>query len=228
MYIGSNGQIYPGTMPTNDGPTFAGRDNSVLGKDAFLKLLVTQLGNQDPLNPKSNEEYVAQLAQFSSLEQMQNINTNLQASQNINQSVNNALTASLIGKEVQAVGNSATVGDTGSATLPIGVGANSSGVITIKDADGKIVRKIHVDSLKAGQNDIEWDGKDDQGNRVKAGEYSYTIEAKDANGIDVQASGSFTGIVTGVKFVNGSPVLIVGGHDVAIGSVIAVRQPGSK
>lgn len=227
MYIGSNGQVLPGTLPTDNGPTYAGRDNSVLGKDAFLKLLVTQLGNQDPLNPKSNEEYVAQLAQFSSLEQMQNINTNLQASQQINQSVNNALTASLIGKEVQAVGNSATVGDTGSVTLPIGVGAASSGVITIKDADGKIVRKLTVDSLKAGPNDITWDGKDDQGNRVKPGDYTYAVEARDAGGTPVEAQGSFTGIVSGVKFINGTPVLIVGTHEVPIGSVLAVRQPAS-
>jgi flagellar basal-body rod modification protein FlgD len=53
------------------------KDSSRLGKDEFLKLLITQLKHQDPVNPVDDKEFIAQLAQFSSLEQMQNLNTNL-------------------------------------------------------------------------------------------------------------------------------------------------------
>lgn len=78
--------------------------NSQLGKDDFLKLLVTQLKNQGPLNPMDDREFIAQLAQFSTLEQMQNMNSSINAIRAIN----------LIGKNIYATitdnnGNSQTV-----------------------------------------------------------------------------------------------------------------------
>ena len=78
------------------------KSQNVLDKQAFLNLLVTQLKYQDPLNPMENTEFVAQLAQFSSLEQLVNVNDNLQADAVLSQSVNNSLIASLIGNEVKA------------------------------------------------------------------------------------------------------------------------------
>ncbi|MGA9120044.1 MAG: flagellar hook capping FlgD N-terminal domain-containing protein, partial [Bacteroidota bacterium] len=80
-----------------------------LGKDDFLKLLVTQLQNQDPLNPLQGTEFVAQLAQFSSLEQLTNINSsleqNIQSNQLMTQSIGNSLAATLVGKDVRASSN---------------------------------------------------------------------------------------------------------------------------
>lgn len=87
------------TQSTTDQSTTAATSKG-LGKDAFLTLLVTQLKNQDPMNPMDNTQFVAQMAQFSSLEQMQNMNTNLQSFTN-GQSIYGA--ASMVGKTVKAV-----------------------------------------------------------------------------------------------------------------------------
>ncbi|SHE35539.1 flagellar hook assembly protein FlgD [Caloramator sp. ALD01] len=76
--------------------------NSILDKNAFLKILTVQLSNQDPLNAKDNTEYVAQMAQFSALEQMQNLNSTMEklyASQRFSQAIN------MIGKEVEVIEN---------------------------------------------------------------------------------------------------------------------------
>ena len=87
--------------------------SSELGKDTFLRLLTTQLQNQDPLNPMANEDFIAQLAQFSSLEQLQGVNTQLEGLAMINTSMNNASMVNLLGQEVVAVSDSFHYGGEG-------------------------------------------------------------------------------------------------------------------
>lgn len=223
MYMYGVGAVGNPTDPAN----LFGQSNEVMGKDEFLKLLVTQLENQDPLEPKSNEEYVSQLAQFSSLEQMQNMNETLLSNGTLTQSVNNALTASLIGKEVRAIGNEVLVGESGSINLSVGVQGKSTATITIKDSTGKIVRVLKDQELEAGSNEIVWDGKNTTGQRVAEGNYTYSIEAKDASGALVESEGYFTGVVSGVKFVGGQPVLLIGTREIPISGVLEIKQPGS-
>ncbi|MEA2063879.1 MAG: flagellar hook capping FlgD N-terminal domain-containing protein, partial [Gemmatimonadota bacterium] len=84
-------------------------DRNTMGKDDFLRLLVTQLQNQDPMNPASNEEFASQLAQFSTLEKQEEANSimqeSLEATKHLNQSMNNNVATSYIGKDVRAAGN---------------------------------------------------------------------------------------------------------------------------
>src|SRR5210317_754089 len=88
------------------GTLLAGGKSNVMGKDDFLNLLITQLQNQDPLKPTDSTEFTAQLAQFSSLEQLGNVNENLKQLQDFQASINNSQAVSLIGKEITATGNS--------------------------------------------------------------------------------------------------------------------------
>ena len=87
---------------------------SELGKDDFLKLMIEQMKNQDPLSPMEGTEFTAQLAQFSSLEQLSNMSDSLEQSINANyqltQAVNNTMTAALIGKEVKLEGTTFPAG----------------------------------------------------------------------------------------------------------------------
>ena len=94
-----------------------GSSRQALGKDDFLKLLITQMRYQDPLSPMDNTQFLAQMAQFSSLEQMQNLNESFDQSMLLSQSLNNSSAAGFIGRHVRASGDGVTLGPSGSVEL---------------------------------------------------------------------------------------------------------------
>ncbi|MGF6113871.1 flagellar hook assembly protein FlgD [Pseudomonas sp. ADAK2] len=148
-----------------------------LGKDAFLQLLVTQLKNQNPLDPQDNSAFVAQLAQFSSLEGITTLNDTVSSIAG-NYSSSQALQASsLVGRSVIVQTNSVKVDDptkpvTGSVNLTSSI---ASGTVTITDKDGKAIRTIDLGSRAAGSASFTWDGKDSSGAVVPVG--TYTVKA---------------------------------------------------
>lgn len=174
------------TNTTTDGlasATGSATGNKALGKDAFLQLLVTQLKNQNPLEPQDNGAFVAQLAQFSSLEGITTLNDTVSGlASNYNSS--QALQASsLVGRSVIAPGDKAVVDTTkslsGTVVIPSSV---ASATLKITDASGKTVRTIDLGSQKAGKASFIWDGKNDAGETVPAGTYTFgattTIDGK--------------------------------------------------
>ena len=145
-----------------------------LGKDAFLQLLVTQLKNQNPLDPQDNSAFVAQLAQFSSLEGITTLNDTVSGlASNYNSS--QALQASsLVGRSVIAPGDKAVVDTTKSFSGTVVVPSSVSDVtLKITDATGKTVRTIDMGSQSTGNASFIWDGKNDAGETVPAGTYSF-------------------------------------------------------
>ncbi|KAA0977776.1 flagellar hook assembly protein FlgD [Pseudomonas sp. ANT_J28] len=149
-----------------------------LGKDAFLQLLVTQLKNQNPLEPQDNGAFVAQLAQFSSLEGITTLNDTVSGlASNYNSS--QALQASsLVGRSVIAPGGTAVVDTSKSFSGTIAVPASVDPVkVKITDADGKVVRTIDLGSEVAGTSTFIWDGKNDAGEVAKAGTYTFGATA---------------------------------------------------
>ncbi|NUU35842.1 flagellar hook assembly protein FlgD [Pseudomonas sp. C2B4] len=149
-----------------------------LGKDAFLQLLVTQLKNQNPLEPQGNGEFVAQLAQFSSLEGITTLNTTVSGIAS-NYGSSQALQASsLVGRSVIAPGDKAVIESgkslTGSISIPQSV---ASTTLKITDKDGKVVRTIELTDQKAGNASFTWDGKDDAGNPVASGTYTFAANS---------------------------------------------------
>jgi len=168
-----------GPTATQDG--LAGATNSAtgkqaLGKDSFLKLLVTQLNNQNPLDPQDNSEFVAQLAQFSSLEGITTLNDTVTGIAS-NFSSSQALQASsLVGRSVIAQTNKAEIDTSkvfkGSVVVPEAVDPVT---IKIVDSDGKTIRTIDMGKQKAGNIDFLWDGKNDAGEVAPVG--TYTVNA---------------------------------------------------
>jgi flagellar basal-body rod modification protein FlgD len=165
------------TNTTTDGLASAAGSASgsqALGKDAFLQLLVTQLKNQNPLEPQDNGAFVAQLAQFSSLEGITTLNDTVSGlASNYNSS--QALQASsLVGRSVIAPGDKAVVDTTkslsGTVVVPSSV---TSATLKITDSTGKTVRTIDLGSQKAGNASFIWDGKNDAGETVPAGTYTF-------------------------------------------------------
>ncbi len=195
---------------------------SALGKEEFLKLLTAQLRNQDPLQPIQNEQFVAQLAQFSSLEQMQNMNDNLTSNIMINQSVNNSLATTLIGREVEAKGNTFTLESGSKTNLSFTTSADASAKVEVVDSNGKVVATIKAGDLKAGNQSVSWDGNGADGKPAASGDYTFRVTATDAKGNAVGTQTMVRGKVTGVKFQNGGTYLMVGSRTFSLADVTQI------
>jgi flagellar basal-body rod modification protein FlgD len=199
---------------------------NTMGKDAFLKLLISQLQHQDPLNPADSTEFTAQLAQFASLEQLSNVNDNLNTLKLYQASINNAQAVSFIGKEILATGNE--IEKTGAQPVKCEFdlsAAAKSVVVSIYDSDGNFVKDVVSTSLPAGRQSLAWDGLDRNGNPVADGMYTFKIQAEGADGKPVAASTLTRGKVTGVTFDGFTPVLMIGERRVLFGSVLQITEP---
>ncbi|MBI5344595.1 MAG: flagellar hook assembly protein FlgD [Deltaproteobacteria bacterium] len=186
-----------------------------MGKDAFLKLLVTQLQNQDPLNPMDNTAFVAQLAQFSSLEGITNLGATMKdVAGNINK-MQNYGTAGLIGKYVKAEGSRFNYEGNPAGFSYALEGAAAKAAIKVYSPGGSLIRDINLGALDAGYYGASWDGRDNNGNAVAPGEYSFSIDAKDSNGDSVPVRNYVTGLVTGIRFDGAGVSLTVGGVEVS-------------
>jgi flagellar basal-body rod modification protein FlgD len=186
----------------------AANATATLGKNEFLSLLTIQLKNQDPLNPMDSTSFTAQLAQFSSLEQLTNLNssiTDLLSSQQA------ATSAGFIGKKVSVSGNTVQLSET--ANLHYSLAGNAAKTtLSIYDGTGALVRTVAGASQTAGDQTYTWDGKDQYGNVLAPGQYSFTVAAADSADKPVGAETLSVGTVTGVTFENNTALLTIDGR----------------
>ena len=199
-----------------------------MGRDAFMTLLVNQLSNQNPLEPMKDQEFVAQLATFSSLEQLESMNETMQASLLMNTSVNNTLATTLIGKKVLAEGNIVTLPESGDAEFRLELAAEADVVVLVRDAEGTLVRRIELDGSPAGDQTLKWNGENDGGNRVDAGQYELEILATDSAGLPVTHSLKVPARVSGVQFIDGVGYLMVGDKTLPMASVVEIYDESSS
>lgn len=201
--------------------------NQEMGRDAFLKLLVAQMKNQDPLKPQDNSQFVAELAQFSSLEQSMGINERLDALMTQNRGLANTEVANLVGKTATVKGTIVTSDGTGAGS-PVNftlAGASDSTVVTIKDQNGRVVRTMDLGQKPAGLAKVSWDGRDDTGLVQPAGAYTVSISAKTADGTTVAVTQETTGVIQSVSFDQGYPALkLSNGVTVPVSDLIRVGQ----
>ena len=192
-----------------------------LGKDDFMKLLLAQLKNQDPLKPIDGTDFAAQLAQFSSLEQLSNMNTELKNQSLSQMTMNYAQSVNMIGKEVVTnSGNSLMVsGPTTDLNYKLATDAQSV-TITILDKEGKVVKTLDVTAQKAGMNKVTWDSSD-----IEKGDYTFQVIAKDSKGQAVSVDVMTSGLVTAVHFRNNQILATVNGKEIPLSSIIEVKQP---
>ena len=197
----------------------------IMGKNDFLNLLVTQLQHQDPLNPAESTEFTAQLAQFSSLEQLSNINDNLKNMELFQTSVTNSQAVSYIGKEITARGNTVQLESGQPAECHFELADNAAlAVISVYDANGGFVTSFETGPLNFGRQSAAWDGTDRDGNLAAPGIYRFEVQAVDANNQDLSVTPVISAVVSGVSFKDQTASLITGLQTIAIDDVVAVSE----
>jgi flagellar basal-body rod modification protein FlgD len=222
MTVTSVSQVYSQSTSATDST-----DDTVLDKDDFLTLLVAQLQNQDPLNPSDSTEFTAQLAQFSSLEQLQNVNDTLANFEVYQSTLNNIEAADFIGSTITAAGDTLSVSDGVADGISVELGdASTSVYVQIYDRSGGFVTDIDAGSLAAGTHTIDWDGTDANGATVSDGVYTFSVMAVDVNGDSVSSTSYISGKVTGIDYQSGETLLLVGDQEVAISSLVRVEAAG--
>lgn len=201
-------------------------DSTTLGKQDFLTLLVTQLQYQDPLNPADSTQFVSQLAQFSALEQMQNVNSNLETLQLYEQSINNSQAMNFIGKNVKVSGSVFEYTSGGGHEFSFNVDQEVAEVhIKIYDSQGVVVAQIDPGAMSAGEQTVSWDGTDINGDAVDSGTYTFRISAKDSDGNDMSKATYMKARVTGVGYHDGNTYLIAeDGTEIPYSMILGAEQ----
>ena len=191
--------------------------------DTFLTLLTTQLKNQDPLEPTKSDEFVAQLVQFSQVEQAIASNKSLEKLLDLQATNQAAAAIGYMGHTIEAVGNIAPL-ENGQARFGYALDEKSAGtVIVISDTAGKVVRTA-TGETEVGKHSFVWDGLDSNGDPVPEGSYKITVNAFDENQDKLEVATSIYGKVTGVASGEDGALLSLGGVNVPLADVLSVGQ----
>jgi flagellar basal-body rod modification protein FlgD len=183
-------------------------------QNTFMRLLVTEMKNQDPTNPMDSSQMTSQLAQINTVSGIAGLNatmTSLATQLNASQQV---AASGLIGKSVLSAGHDINVSKGAASAFGVQLDSAASAVnVQIMDGGGQVVRTMKLDNQPTGMNTLSWDGKNDMGAKVADGNYSFKVNA--ANGDDpVSAAGLAQSQVqsviqqpngsAGLKLLNGS------------------------
>ncbi len=202
--------------------------DTAMGKEDFLTLLVAQLQNQDPLNPDDPTEFTAQLAQFSSLEQLFTLNESMDKFVASNANADRFTTLNTIGKDVAY-----HTGDFDYTTGAVEVGYTLDGIASEVNLslqlNGATIASFKGTDLDQGNHFFTWDGLTKDGNQAGSGNYKIVLQAKAANGESIGVAPLIKSEVTGVDLKGESGgVLITKAGEVAFNSILGVYEVGSS
>lgn len=206
------GGINPSAV--NGTPPPAAKKKDEVGQDEFLQLLVTQLKNQDPLEPMKGEEFAVNLAQFSQLEQLVSINQKMGESQDISS------LAGYLGKEATLNDNTIQFSDGDGGLLKFNLPQDAGRVaVELLNADGSVKDVIEIGELSAGKQVVGLSGVSSEN-----GDYEYRIVARGTDGREFEVAGRVAGVISG--FVPGpQPTLLIGNREITPDQIQEVGVP---
>ena len=212
-----------GTSSTSSTSNTAVGPGGKLGKNEFLKLLVTQLRYQDPLNPLQGEEMAAQLAQFSSLEQLVNIGEAIKNQEtqgnDLLTAVTNSVAITTMGKEVTAVSDQVYLNAEGEGRVSATVAGSGQGVLTITDANGKVLGTRNLGYVSTGMHEFD---VGTAGAGLKEGGYRFHIEDKGADGKAVEVETYTTARIDGITYGQDGALLTAGPLRIKPGAIVKI------
>lgn len=201
-----------------------------MDKDAFMKLMLTQLKYQDPMNPLESHEMAAQLAQFSQLEQLSNIDESVKQLKTAQDPMANYQALNFIGKQVSS--------DTEKIIRNKGDNAHdlrfqlpeSAKDVTVKimDETGAVVKTVQATNLNKGMNKLTWNGTKNDGYPAFAGNYTMSVEGNSERGTKITGKMSFSGVVTGLNYSPEGPVLMIGDQKIKLSDVKKIEDLNEK
>ena len=216
-----NSTLASSATNTSTSAASTAKNTAAESQDRFLKLLVTQMKNQDPLNPMDNAQVTSQMAQLSTVSGIDKLNATLQALSSSMIASQSMQAASMIGHVVMVPGNGMDlVNGKGSAAIDLTQPADSVSV-AISDASGNVVRNMQLGSQGSGAVPFQWDGLNDAGQLLADGSYQFNATAQ-LGGVKSTASTMSYGLVNSVMQGTQGATLNVG----AIGevSLASVKQ----
>ena len=210
-----------------------GQQTTQSDKDMFLRLLVAQMTHQDPLSPMEGTEFSAQLAQFSSLEQLQNMSNMLENSIEsdllLARSINNTLAATIVGKSIRAISDQVHYNGNDPVDITFELSDRAATVtVDILDENGHVINTISGSDFEAGDGSVSWDGTYQDGGDAPSGLYYAQVSANSPDGSEVEAQSLAIGRVNGIRFVDGNPMILLGERVIPFGYVLEIleSEPG--
>ena len=211
-----------------DAKTSSGTGMEEIGLENFLTLFIAQIQNQDPLSPLDSAEFTAQLAQFTSVEQLYVMNKSLSDIKGmLNDRGGQQDLIGLIGKTVKADDNTILIQDEAVISGSYRLENDGNVTMNVYDSNGLKVRALYLGPQNAGEQDFHWDGRDDAGEILGDGNYTFEVTARDKNGNYVGANTYISGEVTGVTYKYGYPYLMVGERLISNDNIIEVNKTAS-
>ncbi|WP_231109728.1 flagellar hook assembly protein FlgD [Thermosipho melanesiensis] len=210
-------------------PTNVTRENGIkkeLDKEAFLELLVTQLKNQDPLEPLKDREFIAQMTQLSTLEQITNMSESVQKFVESSASLYRAQVSSMVGKYAVVKSNILELKNGNASTQVFKLEEPSHVILKIYDENGKLVKEEDLGNLNAGMQTFLWDGRNKDGVKLPDGNYTFNLYSVERDGSLTEISAMDGGKVEAVQFRDNDVYVLVNGNLYPISSIIEISEEG--
>lgn len=203
------------------------KTHNKLDKDGFLKLLSHQLQNQDPMKPMDQKQFAADIAQFSQVEQLTNMNQNLESMGQNMPAETKFHGASFLGKEVLTQGTTLQYDGKGTAALPFNLPEDAKELrIRVFDSSNQLVAEIEKQGMSSGSHTLTWDGVMNDGTRAVADEYRFSVDGWNDKFEKFKGKTQAKGLVTGVSFEGGETLLTLNnGQNVFLRDVVNFKLP---